>query len=159
MSNSRFTESYFMIENYYDHWKFTEDKLTDILRRFQSLTYYNASQLFRHLLAIVNHIIHNKDEYENVSKVELNSISWEMENEFLDFLKLTSRLKSYAIKRFEILKEEELIVEDIFKEIIKDYVSDVIPDNLTLSFKTSRYNNVIDLIDNHEGFKKRYFIK
>ena len=159
MSNSRFTESYFMIENYYDHWKFTEDKLTDILRRFQSFTYYNASQLFRHLLAIVNHIIHNKDEYENVSIVELNCISWEMENEFLDFLKLTSKSKSYAIKRFKILKEEELIVKDMFKKIIEDYVSDVIPNNLTLSFETSRYNNVIDLIDNHEGFKKRYFIK
>ena len=79
MINSRFTESYFIIENYYDHWKFTEDKLTDILRSFQSFTYYNASQLFRHLLAIVNHIIHNKDEYENVSTVELNSISWDME--------------------------------------------------------------------------------
>lgn len=159
MSNSPFTDSYFIIENYYDHWKFTEDKLTDILRKFQSLTFYNASQLFRHLLAIVNHIIHNKDEYENVSIVELNSISWEMENEFLDFLKLTSRLKSYAIKRFEILKEEELIVKDTFKKNIEDYVSDVIPNNLTLLFETSRYNNVIDLIDNHEGFKKRYFIK
>ena len=159
MSNSRFTESYFMIENYYDHWKFTEDKLTDILRRAQSFTYYNASQLFRHLLAIVNHIIHNKDEYENVSIVELNSISWEMENEFIDLLKLTSRTKSYAIKRFKILKEEELIVKDMFRKIIKDYISDVIPNNLTLLFETSRYNNVIDLIDNHEGFKKRYFIK
>ena len=159
MSNSPFTDSYFIIENYYDHWKFTEDKLTDILRSFQSLTYYNASQLFRHLLAIVNHIIHNKDEYENVSIVELNCISWEMENEFLDLLKLTSRSKSYAIKRFEILKEEELIVKDMFQKIIEDYVSDVIPNNLTLLFETSRYNNVIDLIDNHEGFKKRYFIK
>lgn len=159
MSNSPFTDSYFMIENYYDHWKFTEDKLTDILRRCQSLTYYNASQLFRHLLAIVNHIIHNKDEYENVSDVELNSISWEMENEFIDFLRLTSRSKSYAINRFKRLKEEELRVKEIFKEIIEDYVSDVIPDNLTLSFETSRYNNVINLIENHEGFKKRYFIK
>ena len=116
MSNSRFTESYFMIENYYDHWKFTEDKLTDILRSFQSLTYYNASQLFRHLLAIVNHIIHNKDEYENVSIVELNSISWEMENEFIDLLKLTSKSKSYAIKRLKILREEELIVKDMFQK-------------------------------------------
>ena len=68
-------------------------------------------------------------------------------------------MTSYAIKRFEILKEEELIVKDIFNEIIEDYVSDVIPNNLNLSFETSRYNNVIYLIDNHEGFKKRYFIK
>ena len=111
------------------------------------------------MLAIVNHIIHNKDEYENVSIVELNSISWEMENEFIDLLKLTSRSKSYAIKRFKILKEEELIVKDMFQKIIEDYVSDVIPNNLTLLFETSSYNNVIDLIDNHEGFKKRYFIK
>ena len=159
MSNSRFTESYFIIENYYDHWKFTEDKLTDILRNFQSLTYYNASQLFRHLLAIVNHIIHNKDEYENVSFVKLNSISWEMENEFIELLKLTSRSKSDTIKRLKILREEELIIKGMFRKIIKDYVSDVIPNNLTLLFETSRYNDVIDLIDNHEGFKKRYFIK
>lgn len=159
MNNSRFTDSYFIIENYYDHWKFIEDKLPNILERIQKLTYYNASQLFRHLLAIVNHIIHNKDEYENVSIVELNSISWEMENEFIDLLKLTSRTKSYAIKRFKILKEEELIVKDMFRKIIEDYISDVIPNNLTLLFETSRYNNVIDLIDNHEGFKKRYFIK
>ena len=82
-----------------------------------------------------------------------------MENEFIDFLRLTSRSKSYAINRFKRLKEEELRVKEIFKEIIEDYVSDVIPDNLTLSFETSRYNNVINLIDNHEGFKKRYFIK
>ena len=115
--------------------------------------------MFQHLLAIVNHIIHNKDEYENVSIVELNSISWEMENEFIDLLKLTSRSKSYAIKRFKILKEEELIVKDMFRKIIEDYISDVIQNNLTLLFETSRYNNVIDLIDNHEGFKKRYFIK
>ena len=79
MNNSRFTDSYFIIENYYDHWKVIEDKLPNILERIQKLTYYNASQLFRHLLAIVNHIIHNKDEYENVSTVELNSISWDME--------------------------------------------------------------------------------
>lgn len=111
------------------------------------------------MLAIVNHIIHNKDEYENVSIVELNSISWEMENEFIDLLKLTSRSKSHAIKRVKILREEELIVKDMFQKIIEDYISDVIPNNLTLLFETSRYNNVIDLIDNHEGFKKRYFIK
>ena len=82
-----------------------------------------------------------------------------MENEFIDLLRLTSRSKSYAIKRFEILKKEELIVKKTFQKIIEDYVSDVIPDNLTLSFETSRYNNVINLIENHEGFKKRYFIK
>lgn len=159
MNNSRFTDSYRIIKNYYDHWKFIEDKLPNILERIQKLTYYNASQLFRYLLAIVNHIIHNKDEYENVSIVELNSISWEMENEFIDLLKLTSRSKSHAIKRLKILKEEELIVKDMFQKIIEDYISDVIPNNLTLLFETSRYNNVIDLIDNHEGFKKRYFIK
>ena len=76
-----------------------------------------------------------------------------------NLLKLTSRSKSYAIKRFEILKEEELKVKKMFEKIIEDYVSDVIPNNLTLSFETSRYNNVIHLIENHEGFKKRYFIK
>ena len=134
MNNSRFTDSYFIIENYYDHWKFIEDKLPNILERIQKLTYYNASQLFRHLLAIVNHIIHNKDEYENVSIVELNSISWEMENEFIDLLKLTSRSKSHAIKRVKILREEELIVKDMFQKIIEDYISDVIPNNLTLLF-------------------------
>ena len=72
---------------------------------------------------------------------------------------MTNRSKSHAIKRFKILKEEELIVKDMFRKIIEDYVSDVIPNNLTLLFETSRYNNVIDLIGNHEGFKKRYFIK
>lgn len=159
MSNSCFSESYFKKENYYDHWKFSEEELTSILRDFQSITYCNASQLFRHLLAIVNHIVRFKDEYKNISSVVLNSISWRMEDEYIDLLNLSGRSRSYAIKRMNILKQEEKDVKDMIQRFICYYVTDIIPKDITLSFETSSYNNKVNLINNHKEFKDRYFIR
>ena len=159
MCNSRFTESYSLKENYYDHWKFTDEELVSILRDFQSFTYYNASQLFRHLLAIVNHIVHNKDLYKDITSVVLNSISWKMEDEYLNLLNLSRRSRSYAIKRRNILKQEETDVKDMIQRFIDHYVTDIIPKDITLSFETSTYNNNVSLINNHKEFKNRYFIR
>lgn len=159
MSNSQFTESYFKKENYYDHWTFSEEELASILRAFQSITYYNASQLFRHLLAIVNHIVRCKDEYKNITSIELNSISWRMEDEYIDLLKLSGRSRSYAIKRMNILRQEETEVKDMIQRFIVRYVADIIPKDMTFSFETSTYNDNVNLINNHKEFKERYFIR
>jgi len=159
MSNSRFTESYFILDNYYEHWKFTEKELAGILRRFQSFTYVNASQLFRHLLAIVNHIVTCKNNYTGITEVALNSISWEMEVEFLDLLELSQRSRSYAIKRLNIIRAEETKLKEMFRVFIKEHISCILPSNLRLVFECSKYNEVVNLIGNNKEFKDRYFIK
>ena len=82
-----------------------------------------------------------------------------MEDEYLNLLNLSRRSRSYAIKRMNILKQEETDVKDMIQRFIDHYVTDIIPKDITLSFETSTYNNNVSLINNHKEFKNRYFIR
>ena len=82
-----------------------------------------------------------------------------MEDEYLNLLNLSRRSRSYAIKRMNILKQEETDVKDMIQRFIDHYVTDIIPKDITLSFETSTYNNNVNLINNHKEFKNRYFIR
>ena len=82
-----------------------------------------------------------------------------MEDEYLNLLNLSRRSRSSAIKRMNILKQEETDVKDMIQRFIDHYVTDIIPKDITLSFETSTYNNNVNLINNHKEFKNRYFIR
>ena len=82
-----------------------------------------------------------------------------MEEKYLGLLNLSDRSRSYAIKRMKILKQEETEVKDMINTFIDHYITDIIPKDIALSFETSTYNNIVYMINNHKGFKNRYFIQ
>ena len=161
MSNSKFSKSYFLCDNY----SFSKECSKRIIKFIDSnitdIKYYNISQLVRHLLAIVRFINNNQDQYDN-KEVELISINWEMTDSFKQELTniVSKRSLSYLNKRIITLENEKKKAEKYMNKLI-DILNPELNGNIRLSFKTETYNEKINELeegDHLKEFKKQYFL-
>lgn len=161
MCNSRFADSYYQFENYHKHWSFSREELCTIIQDFQSPSYCNTSQLLRHLLAIVNHVINKPEAYKGIKMVELNSISWKMTEIYKEQLQshnnFSQRSMSFLDKRIKTLSREEDAAKAMFRDFIDKYVRCKLPNGIDFRFDTSCYNDKASEIDSPE-FMDRYFL-
>lgn len=161
MSNSAFTASYYDLDRY------NVGNADEIIKQIKVINtrgfkYYNISQLVRHLLAIVNHIKKNPNDYKGIKEVHLISICWEMPECFIADLKLNEKVSdrsiSYLKKRIKILEEESKDVKKYIDQLIKILQPNI---DVKLCFNTETYNKAIDKISSAENlatFKKQYYL-
>ena len=166
MSNSQFTSSYFDSKNY----KMDErsaHKLISIIENIdkKEFTYYNVSQLIRHLMAIFNHICLNTNEYNDIEEVQLVSICWEMPERFIEELGpvVGKRSISYLKKRITKLTAERKSSEEFINSIIKEVLQPELEKKSKVKFlyTTNSYNDAIKNIETSihiEDFKEQYYL-
>ena len=164
MNNSAFTESYYKKELYRTSFFENESDLKSVLQHIVNIKYYNASQLFRHLIAISNHIASNINYYSDKT-VRLISATWKMPESFKNALRadqrFSKRSETYLVSRISVLNDEKGKTEAILDNLINTYIRPFI-DDVDLSFKVKTYNDMISEVEDsgneYESFLRRYIL-
>lgn len=130
-------------------------KWIELFKEAQEYTYYNFSQLCRHLLAIYKytHQLVEDSDY-NGEPVCLKSVVWYMTDNYLDSI-TDEKEKTELRERLSILKEEAKSCQKRINQFIKDI------NWANMTFEAVSYNDILKDIENtgefYEKFKKRYF--
>ena len=159
---SKFLEPYYsrnktIKDAYLDDSKYPEEvknnkeewyKLFQLSKEFK---YYNFTQLCRHLLALYRYT-HGLESSPYNGEVILQSITWEMTQQFLE--RLEPQNCKEMLERIKQLKNEEKQCQEIFDLFITKIKWD------KMSFQTRHYNDMLDdikLSKHDTEFRKRYF--
>lgn len=161
---SKFLEPYYsknekLRESYFDKNKYPKEvednkkeewrKLFEQSNKFEC---YNFSQLCRHLLALYRYTHGIKGSSYNGEKVVLQSVTWEMTQQFLGKLKQPN--SDEMKKRIVQLKKEAKECQEIFNSFIANIKWE------NMEFQTLHYNEMLDDIKGSKHyleFCKRYF--
>ena len=122
-------------------------------RDLNKYKYVNATQLYRHLLAIYRHYLENPHIYKG-KNIVFESVSWKATDHFLDYV--GRRSKSFLKERISVIENETIDVENDINEFIKLLKWE------NCSFKVKHYNDMLDDIRNAEKFDdfcKQYFLE
>lgn len=154
-------EAYCKIENYYKEvyhpelWVSQFQSLTKGKDGVQKYQYVNATQLYRHLLAINNALQDPKSGLQG-KEIILQSVSWQSTPLFEERVGMESkRSLSYLKKRKNIIEEENAKLTEEMQSFIKSLGWK------NCRFETLHYNDILDVIAediDFEPFKKQYFL-
>lgn len=154
-NNEKLSESYFDESNYPK--EIEANKKEEWRKLFEQsksnkFEYYNFSQLCRHLLALYRYTHGIEGSSYNGEKVVLQSVTWEMTQQFLGKLKQPNcdEMK----KRIVQLKKEAKECQEIFNSFIANIKWE------NMEFQTLHYNEMLDDIKGSKHyleFCKRYF--
>lgn len=123
-----------------------------INKNIQDYSYYNITQMFKHLLAIYNH----REDWSHYSNLVLLNVGWEITEHFINLIKIGSkRSVSYIQKRNEQLNKQK---DDGIK-LLNDIIDELKWDNCEVKFQHYNDEEMLGEIKNNqsfEDFSKRY---
>lgn len=121
-----------------------------INENIQNYSYYNITQMFKHLLALYNH----RENWNRYSNIVLLNVGWEITDNFKSLIE-SKRSVSYIKKRNEQLNKQK---DDGIK-ILNDIIGELKWDNCEVEFQHYNDEEMRRKIENNqsfEDFSKRY---
>lgn len=146
-------DSYEDVSKYSSYTRDTPESWVALFQSAQSFTYYNVTQLCRHLLAISKDILKTPEDYRG-KDVLLISAVWDMPDSFLKLF--TEEEREILTLRRQTIREEAVKSELFFNEFINQHLSDI-----GIKFRAIKYNDILNLILDQRfvaSLKQQYFL-
>lgn len=121
-----------------------------INNNIQDYSYYNITQMFKHLLAMFNH----REKWSNCPNLVLLNVGWEITDNFISLIE-SKRSVSFIKKRNERLNEQK----DRGIELLNKIIGDLKWKNCEVKFQHYNDEEMRRKIENNQSFKdfsKRY---
>lgn len=151
--NETIKDSYLDVSKYPIEVENNKKEWRELFSQSAKFAYYNFSQLCRHLLALYRYTHGIKGSSYNGEKVVLQSVTWEMTEQFM--AKLEDQNRKEMKERIDQLKFEA----NECQQIINNFITEIGWNNMT--FQARHYNDMLDnikLSKHYEDFCNRYFL-
>lgn len=152
--NENIKDSYFDVSKYPLEVKNHQSEWHDLFMHSKKISYYNFSQLCRHLLAIYRYTHGIKHSNYQGEPVILQSVTWEMTDNFMEKLEESNRRDMKD--RNDMLRKEN----EECQKIISSFINQIRWNNM--NFQTLHYNDMLEDIKSSKFYKdfcKRYFFE